>query len=75
MVLHSAVLVYVDETVRTQFADLLRDRGVTWVANEAPGVVVDATPPAYDTSPFVLSVDGEPVAWTHPHGDWIDWTG
>ena len=21
------------------------------------------------------AVDGEPVAWTHPHGDWIDWTG
>lgn len=75
VVFHSAVLVYVDEQVRARFAELLRQRGVTWVANESPGVVVDVEPPDLDTSPFVLSVDGEPVAWTHPHGDWIDWTG
>jgi hypothetical protein len=75
VVFHSAVLVYVDEQMRARFAGLLRQRGVTWVANESPGVVVDVKPPNLDTSPFVLSVDGEPVAWTHPHGDWIDWTG
>lgn len=73
VVFHSAVLVYVDEQVRARFATLLRERGVTWVANESPGVVVDIAPPDLDTSPFVLSVDEEPVAWTHPHGDWIDW--
>ena len=22
-----------------------------------------------------MAVDGEPVAWTDPHGAWIDWFG
>ena len=22
---------------------------------------------------FLLAVNGEPVAWTDPHGAWIDW--
>jgi hypothetical protein len=74
VVLHSAVLVYVDVDVRSRFADLVRSLGVHWVSNEAPGVVVTADPPSYDTAPFVLAVDGERVAYTHPHGDWIDWT-
>jgi hypothetical protein len=74
VVVHSAVLAYVDVGVRSRFADLVRSLGVRWVANEAPGVVVEADPPAYDTAPFVLTVDGQRVAYTHPHGDWIDWT-
>ena len=74
VVLHSAVLAYLDDASRARFADLVRALGVAWVANEAPGVVVDVDPPTYDTSPFVLTVDGKRVAFTHPHGDWIDWT-
>lgn len=74
VVFHSAVLAYVDEAARGRFADLMRALDVTWLANEAPGVVVDADPPTYDTSPFVLTVNGERVAYTHSHGDWIDWT-
>ena len=73
VVFHSAVLAYVDPPVRAQFAELMHELDVVWVANEAPGVVVNADPPAYDTAPFVLAVNGEPVAYTHPHGDWIDW--
>jgi hypothetical protein len=73
VVFHSAVLAYVEPDARRAFAALVRDLGVTWVANEAPGVVVDAHAPTYDTAPFVLTVDGETVAYTHPHGDWIDW--
>jgi hypothetical protein len=74
VVFNSAVLAYVDPHVRAAFADLMRVLDVTWVANEAPGVVVNADPPEYDTAPFVLTVNGECVAYTHPHGDWIDWT-
>jgi hypothetical protein len=74
LVFHSAVLAYVDDAMRAQFAGLMHALDVIWVANEAPGVVVDADPPTYDTAPFVLSVNGERVAYTHPHGDWIDWT-
>jgi hypothetical protein len=74
LVFHSAVLGYVDGAVRAQFADLMHALDVIWVANEAPGIVVNADPPTYDTTPFVLTVNGERVAYTHPHGDWIDWT-
>jgi hypothetical protein len=74
VVFHSAVLAYVSRAVRAQFADLMRSLDVMWLANEAPGVVVDADPPKYDTAPFVLTVNGERLAYTHPHGDWIDWT-
>lgn len=74
IVFHSAVLAYVDDARRAQFADLLRALDVIWLANEAPGVVVNAAPPTYDTAPFVLTVNGDRVAYTHPHGDWIDWT-
>ncbi len=74
VVFHSAVLAYLDHDARKKFADLIRALDVIWVTNEAPGVVVDATPPKYDTAPFVLTVDGQRVAFTHPHGNWIDWT-
>lgn len=74
VVFHSAVLAYVSPAVRAEFARLMRELDVIWVANEAPGVVVDDEPPAYDTAPFVLTVNGERVGYTHPHGDWIDWT-
>jgi hypothetical protein len=74
VVFHSAVLAYVNPAARAQFADLMRTLDVVWVANEAPGVVANSNPPKYDTAPFVLTVDEEVVAYTHPHGDWIDWT-
>ncbi len=74
LVFHSAVLAYVDDGIRARFADLMHALRLTWVANEAPGIVVDVDPPTYDTAPFVLAVNGERVAYTHPHGDWIDWT-
>lgn len=74
VVFHSAVLAYVDSAVRAEFAGLLRHLDVVWLANEATGVVVNAEPPERGTAPFVLTVNGERVAYTHPHGDWIDWT-
>ncbi|MFD3484996.1 DUF2332 domain-containing protein [Streptomyces sp. NPDC058665] len=74
VVFHSAVLVYVSPQLRADFAALARELDVVWIANEGPGVVADVTPPQFETSPFVLTVDGAPVAFTHPHGDWIRWT-
>lgn len=73
VVFHSAVLAYVRPRIRADFAELTRRLGVVWVANEAPGVVAEVTPPPCDTSPFVLTLDGTPVAFTHSHGDWIRW--
>ncbi|MFC9602462.1 DUF2332 domain-containing protein [Streptomyces niveus] len=73
VVFHSAVLVYIRPQLRADFAALARELDVVWIANEGPGVVADVTPPQFETSPFVLTVDGAPVAFTHPHGDWIHW--
>lgn len=75
VVFHSAVLAYVDATRRAAFAEMVRDLGVTWLANEAPGVVADVDPPALDSTPFVLTLDGEPVAYTQSHGAWAHWVG
>ncbi|MFE1949860.1 DUF2332 domain-containing protein [Streptomyces sp. NPDC059524] len=73
VVFHSAVLAYVTPRVRADFAELTRELGVVWIANEAPGVVAGVETPRFETSPFVLTVDGAPTAFTHPHGDWIHW--
>lgn len=71
VVFHSAVLAYVEPERRQDFREIIRELGVHWLSNEAPGVTVDAAAPG--TSAFVLS-DGENVlAFTHPHGAWIDW--
>lgn len=73
VVFHSAVLAYVNATDRARFSAQMSDLGVTWLANEAPGIVADPHRKDYDTTPFVLTLNGDPVGFTHPHGDWIDW--
>ena len=76
VVFHSAVLAYLDDAGRAAFAAQLHEiaatRPVVWLSNEAPGVVVDvAAPPG--PAPFVLARDGAPLAFTGPHGQFLDW--
>lgn len=74
VVFHSAVLAYLDTTARQAFADLIRDLGVRWLSNEGVRVLPDVDVPAYEGAPFVLVEDGsKPLAFTHPHGNWIRW--
>lgn len=74
VVFHSAVLAYVDPPGRERFRSMMSEsQDVIWLANEAPGVVAETAPAGYPTSPFVLTRDGETIAHTHPHGQWIDW--
>jgi hypothetical protein len=77
VVFHTAVLAYIaDPAARDRFAQAVRGLGAVWVSNEAPGVFptiaarVRRPPP---TGAFLLAVDGVPVAWTQPHGEWIEW--
>lgn len=74
VVFHSAVLAYLGPDDRARFAATVHDLGrdVVWIANEGPGVVVDAegTPPL---NRFLLARDGVPLAWTGPHGQLLDW--
>lgn len=77
VVFHSAVLAYVtDQEERAAFARTVRDLGAVWISNEAPGVfpaIRDRVTERGPRSAFLLAVDGAPVAWTDPHGAWLDW--
>jgi hypothetical protein len=80
VVFHTAVLGYVDPARRRQFADLVRTLPGHWVANEHPslldGVLEGLVPEvAHLTRPrrdgpeaFLTTLDGIPVGWCGPHG-------
>ncbi|MBW3569530.1 MAG: DUF2332 domain-containing protein [Gemmatimonadetes bacterium] len=76
VVFHSAVLFYVDPGQRARFAELVRELGGVWISNESPSVLPQVAA-RLDVEPredrFLLAVDGEPVAFTGPHGQSIDW--
>ncbi len=74
---HSAVLAYVAEpALREEFMRTVRECGAVWISNESPSVfpsVRDKLTRRGLRGAFLLSVDAEPVAWTDPHGGWIEW--
>ena len=77
VVFHSAVLAYVAEpALREAFMRSVRELGAVWISNESPGVFPSLRDRLTQRGPrgaFLLSVDGEPVAWADPHGGWIEW--
>ncbi|WP_091109835.1 DUF2332 domain-containing protein [Geodermatophilus dictyosporus] len=77
VVLHTAVLPYVEETRRAAFVDRVRSLPVRWVAQEGAGMVPGTGEPhPGGWGPhFVLSLDGVPLAHTAPHGGRVDWLG
>jgi len=78
VVMHSAVLAYLERPDRLRFRNSLRAMGATWISNEAPQVVSDileVPPLLHPSGKFLLAVDGRPMAWTDPHGRSIDWIG
>jgi len=73
VVFHTAVLAYVDADKRAAFAEAVGAMGVTWLSNEAPGVL-GWLPTATESDGFVLVQDGRSVlAETDPHGRWLRW--
>lgn len=78
VVQHSAVIAYLDPADRRRFDAMMRDlvaaRRCHWLSNEAsvvlPSIAAGVEAPAQS---FVLGVDGEPVALTHPHGRRLTW--
>jgi len=75
VVFHTAVLAYLDEADRRTFSSTMAALDVAWLANEGQGVVPGVMErlraraiSAPSTSDFVLAVDGEPIAFTQPHG-------
>ncbi|MCF6377351.1 DUF2332 domain-containing protein [Nocardioides KLBMP 9356] len=78
VVLHSAVIAYLDEPARRRFhtlmADLVAAGRCRWVSNEGPRVLPDVTGTlSVPAGRFVTALDGSPVALSHGHGHAIDW--
>lgn len=77
VIVHSAVLAYVDATGRAAFVASVRalaeTRPVRWISNEAPGVVPGTTREDAGPARFVLARDGRPVGLTGPHGQSVEW--
>jgi len=84
VVFHSAVLAYVDEASRLDFATTMRSlvenrSDVVWLSNEGPSVVagIEAASPSVHPpghAQFHLGRNGtELIAITDPHGQWLRW--
>ena len=77
VIFHTAVLSYVSSAAeREEFARSVGLLCDFWIANETPLVLPDITGRAGREGPrgsFLLSVNGAPMAWTDPHGAWLDW--
>jgi hypothetical protein len=78
VIFHSAVLAYLEKTERDRFRRIVEDLPAQWIANEVPAVFGfdDAHPPTsarHDAARFLLSLNGQPKAYTGPHGQSLDW--
>ena len=77
VVFHTAVLAYVaGADTRAAFGRGVRDLNAVWISNESPDVFPHIAAKLLTRGPadaFLLAVDGEPTAWTDPHGAWIEW--
>ena len=77
VVFHTAVLAYVTPSEeRQRFVDTVRGSRAVWISNETPRVFPDIAARASQPAPhwrFLLAVDGEPKAWTGPHGQSLEW--
>ena len=77
VVFHTAVLAYVSALeARLRFVDTVRRSRAVWISNEVPAVFPDIaarSPKLVPRGKFLLAVDGEPKAWTGPHGQSLDW--
>jgi hypothetical protein len=80
VVFHTAVLAYVDESAHERFRDIMRRSPARWLANEGQSVMPEVMDrvtarglePTSSTD-FVLALDGEPIAFTQPHGRALHW--
>lgn len=78
VVLHTAVLAYLDPERREQFGAIVRELPGHWISCEGRGVAPGVADPSVDpesvvTSDFVLALDGVAVAWAQPHGRRLSW--
>ena len=73
VVVHSAVLAYVDVDRRRAFAAAVAELGATWVWNEAPAVMAPLLEVPAPPRGFVVGRDATALAVADPHGRWVEW--
>lgn len=77
VVFHTAVLCYVpDQKARDAYARAVQEIGDFWISNEAVSIfpsIASKIKGDSDEDKFLLAVNGEPTAWTQPHGQSISW--
>ena len=71
VVFHTAVLAYLGDEQRAEFARRVRELDAVWLASEAPGVTPGVA--AAGEAGFVLAHDGRAVARCDSHGGWLEW--
>lgn len=77
VVFHTAVLSYVaNQSERDAFAvEMIDNARLTWLSNEGPRTFprfAEAAGPVREKM-FLLAANGQPIAWTGPHGQEICW--
>ena len=78
VVFHTAVLSYVGEqSERDAFARQMMASNAVWLCNESPRVFpqFSAGLVSNGAGRFLLTRNGEALAWTGPHGQSVDWIG
>jgi hypothetical protein len=79
VVVTAGVLVYLPWAERSRFVEAVRRLDCDWISLEAPEVLPDTAArlpgPVMPDAPFVLAVNGDPVALTAPHGGRLHWLG
>jgi hypothetical protein len=79
VVFHTAVLAYLDEEGRARFADQMASLPVHWVSNETPqtfpSIAALAAPPTAPQALTLLALDGVPMAYATPHGQYLSGLG
>lgn len=75
VIFHTAVLSYLpSQTDRDAFARRMKQSDAVWISNESPRVFLEASQhlPTIDGM-FLMMRNGQPLAWTAPHGQAIHW--
>lgn len=85
VVLHSAVIAYLDAEGRGRWPEVVTDAlgrvradggRAHWVSNEGPGVLPEVAATARCgpvPSDFCLALDGQSLGWSHAHGRHLTW--
>jgi hypothetical protein len=69
---------YLPIEAREPFAEKVQALPCHWISNEAPGILPSVgcrlqRPAPEDRAAFVLALDEQPLAFTGPYGQCLDW--